>query len=103
VNVFVDGTPTNVNDTTAPSVPADVVAQSLGDKQVALSWTPSTDAGVGHVGYLVKRGTKIIARVWTPGYVDRPANVGTYSYTIVAFDGYGNNVAAEKVDGVSAW
>ena len=48
-------------------------------------------------------GTKIIARVWTPTYIDRPSSVGTYSYTIVAFDGYGNNVAAAKVDGVSAW
>jgi hypothetical protein len=103
VTVYPDGTPTNVSDTTAPTAPTGLTAQSLGDKQVALTWTASTDAGVGNVGYLVKRNSKTIARVWTPSYVDRPAKLGTYSYSVVAFDGYGNNVASTKVDGVAAW
>jgi cell wall-associated NlpC family hydrolase len=103
VNVYADGTPTDVVDTTAPTVPVGLTAQSLGDKQVGLSWTPSTDSGPTGVGYLVKRGTKIIARVWTPSYVDRPSSTGIYSYSVVAFDGYGNNVASTKVNGVSAW
>jgi hypothetical protein len=103
VNVYAEGTPTDVSDTTPPTVPTGLTAASLGDKQVGLSWTPSTDSGPTDVGYLVKRGTKIIARVWTPYYVDRPSSTGTYSYSVVAFDGYGNNVTSAKVDGVSAW
>lgn len=103
VTSYTDGTPTNVNDTTAPSTPTGVTTQSLGDKQVALSWQPSTDSGPSTVGYLIKRGTKIVARVWTTSYVDRPAKAGTYNYTVVAFDGYGNNVASTKVSGEAAW
>lgn len=103
VDVYVEGTPTDVTDNTPPTAPTGLTAQSLGDKRVALSWEPSTDSGPTDVGYLVKRGTKIIARVWTPGYVDRPANAGTYYYSVVAFDGYGNNATSAKVEGVAAW
>ncbi|MDL2334721.1 MAG: NlpC/P60 family protein [Chloroflexota bacterium] len=103
VTVLSDGTPANVTDTTAPTVPTGLTAESLGDKQVALSWQPSTDSGPSPVGYLIKRGTKIVARVWTPTYVDRPTTTGTYSYTVVAFDGYGNNVASDQVDGTADW
>ena len=103
VDVYFPGTPTNVDDTTPPTVPSSLTAQSLGDKQVALSWDPSTDSGPTDVGYLVKRGTKIIARVWTPYYVDRPANAGTYYYSVVAFDAYGNNVTSVKVEGYAIW
>jgi len=103
VNAYVEGTPTNVNDTTPPTVPTGLAAESLGDKQVALTWEPSVDSGPTGVGYLVKRGSKIVARVWTPYYVDRPSTAGTYSYTVVAFDGYGNNVTSAKVDGEAAW
>ena len=103
VTVYSDGTPTNVNDTTPPTVPTGLTAESLGDKQVALSWQPSTDSGPSQVGYLIKRGTKIVARVWTPNYVDRPTTAGTYSYSVVAFDGYGNNVSSTQVDGAADW
>jgi hypothetical protein len=103
VTAYVDGTPTNVNDTTPPTVPGDLIAESLGDKQVALSWQPSIDSGPTVVGYLIKRGNKIVARVWTPNYVDRPSKTGTYSYSVVAFDGYGNNVTSAKVDGEAVW
>ncbi|HEY8135512.1 MAG TPA: hypothetical protein VIF08_05680, partial [Candidatus Limnocylindrales bacterium] len=100
VDVYFPGTPTNVNDTTPPTVPTGLTAQSLGDKQVALSWQPSTDTS--DVGYLVKRGSKIIARVFGTNYVDRPSKAGAYSYSVVAFDAYGNTVASAKVDGVAA-
>jgi chitinase len=103
VTAYLPGTPTNVTDTTPPTVPADLTAQSLGDKQVALSWTASTDSGPSPLGYLVKRGSKIVARVWTTSYVDRPSTAGTYSYSVVAFDGYGNNVTSAKVSGEAAW
>ena len=103
VNAYVEGTPTNVNDTTPPTVPTGLAAESLGDKQVALTWEPSVDSGPTGVGYLVKRGSKIVARVWTPYYVDRPSTAGIYSYSVVAFDGYGNNVTSAKVEGEAAW
>jgi cell wall-associated NlpC family hydrolase len=103
VTAYVAGTPTNVVDTTPPTVPTDLTAESLGDKQVALSWTASTDPGPTGVGYLIKRGSKIIARVWTTSYIDRPATAGTYGYSVVAFDGYGNNVTSDKVYGEAAW
>lgn len=101
VDVYFDGTDLNVNDNTPPTAPTGLTAESLGDKQVALSWQPSTDPS--GVGYLVKRGTKIIARVFTTSYVDRPSTTGTYSYSVVAFDAYGNNVGSGKVDGVATW
>jgi len=101
VDVYFPGTPTDASDTTAPPAPTGLTAQSLGNKQVALSWQPSTDSS--GVGYLVKRGTKIIARVFETSYVDRPSTAGTYNYSVVAFDAYGNNATSTKVEGVAAW
>ena len=101
VDVYFPGTNLDNLENTPPSAPTGLTAQSLGDKQVALSWQPSTDPS--GVGYLVKRGTKTIARVFTNSYVDRPSSTGTYSYSVVAFDAYGNNVGSGKVDGVAAW
>ena len=97
VDVYFPGTNLSVNDTTPPTAPTGLTAQSLGDKQVALNWQPSTDAN--GVGYLVKRGTKIIARVFTTSFTDRPTKAGTYTYTVVAFDAYGNTAAPLKVSG----
>ncbi|MEA2676131.1 MAG: hypothetical protein QOJ81_272 [Chloroflexota bacterium] len=101
VDAYFPGTATNPGDNTPPTAPTGLAAQSLGDKQVALSWQPSTDPS--GVGYLVKRGTKIIARVFTTNYVDRPSTAGTYHYSVVAFDAYGNNVGSGQIDGVAAW
>ena len=101
VDVYFEGTDLSVNDNTPPSAPTGLTTQSLGDKQVALSWQPATD--VSGVGYLVKRGTKILARIFTTSYVDRPSSTGTYNYSVVAFDAYGNNVSSAKVAGISAW
>jgi hypothetical protein len=101
VGVYFPGTDPNVTDNTPPTAPTGLTAQSLGDKQVALSWQPSTDPS--GVGYLVKRGTKIIARVFTTSYVDRPAKAGSYNYSVVAFDAYGNNVGSGKVTGDAIW
>jgi cell wall-associated NlpC family hydrolase len=100
---YVDGTPTNVDDTTPPTTPTNLTAESIGNKQVALTWDASTDSGPTPVGYVVMRGDKPIARVLTPGYVDTPSKVGTYSYSVFAYDGYGNNVRTAKVAGVAEW
>jgi hypothetical protein len=103
VDVYAEGTPTDVVDTEPPTAPAGLTAQSLGNKQVALTWVPSSDTGPTVVGYLVKRGAKIIARVWTPYFVDMAPKARTYYYSVVAFDGYGNNVTSAPVEGVAAW
>jgi hypothetical protein len=103
VDVYFEGTPTDVTDTTPPTVPTGLTTQSIGDKKVVLSWQASTDSGPTDVGYLVKRGKKIIARVFDTSYVDRPSQVGTYNYSVVAFDGYGNYATSAKVEGVAAW
>jgi hypothetical protein len=101
VDVYFPGTNLDAIENTPPSAPTGLTTQSLGDKKVALSWTASSDPS--GVGYLVKRGTKIIARVFTTSYVDRPSNTGTYNYSVVAFDAYGNNATSTKVEGISAW
>jgi len=103
VDAYFPGTPTDVSDNTPPTAPTGLTTQSIGDKKVVLSWQSSTDSGPTDVGYLVKRGNKIIARVWTPYYVDRPSNAGTYYYSVVAFDAYGNYAISAKVEGVAAW
>jgi hypothetical protein len=103
VDAYFPGTPTDVSDNTPPTAPTDLTAQSLGNKQVALSWQPSTDSGPTDVGYLVKRGKTIIARVFDTSYVDRPSTAGTYYYSVVAFDGYGNYATSTNVEGVAAW
>ena len=97
VDVYFPDTDLSVHDTTAPTVPTGLTTQSLGAKKVALSWQPSTDPS--GVGYLVKRGKKIVARVFTTSYVDTAPKVNTYNYSVIAFDDYGNNVASAKVSG----
>ena len=102
VSVYVDGTPTDVRDVTPPTTPAGMTTQSLGSFRVELSWQPSTDTGPTAVGYLVMRGRLPVARVSTPYFVDQPAKSGTYSYKIIAFDGYGNLAYSVRVAGVAA-
>ena len=100
---YVDGAPPNADDTTPPTQPTDLTAQTLGNKQVVLSWTPSTDSGPTAVSYIVLRNAKALARVSTPSYLDTPSNVGTYTYQVTAYDGYGNYSQSEKTSGVAAW
>jgi hypothetical protein len=97
VNVYFPDTDLSVTDNTPPTAPTGVTTQSLGDKQVAISWNPSEDPS--GVGYLVKRNKKIVARVFGTSYVDRPSKVGTYNYRIIAFDAYGNNVTSGVTEG----
>jgi hypothetical protein len=99
VRSYTDGTPTNVVDTTPPTVPTGLTAESLGDRQVRLTWNPSTDTGPSAVGYLVMRGKRILARASEPWFLDTPGKIGEYTYKITAFDGYGNLAATVKVVG----
>jgi hypothetical protein len=96
---YLPGTPPNANDNTPPTVPDDLSAATVGNKQVSLTWDASTDSGPGPIGYTVLRNNKPIAMVSTPGYLDTLAKVGTYTYTVMAYDGWGNHVTSAGVVG----
>jgi len=84
-------------DTTAPSVPVNVVAAAASTNQVNVTWSASTD-NVGVTGYLVERsqgaGSTSFAQVGTPAaasYSDAGLLAGTvYNYRVRAADAAGN-------------
>lgn len=103
----ITGTPT-VADTAAPTTPTGVLAIG-GSRQVALSWTASSD-NVGVTGYLVQRSTTgkpgSYAQVATPT-ATQWTNSGlrsgrTYWYVISARDGAGNVSAASAAASAKA-
>jgi hypothetical protein len=77
-------------DTTPPSVPQGLKAESLGYRRVGLSWQPSSDDRPGTIKYQIFRnGTKIAATTDT-FFTDRPDVAGTYKYKVRAKDAAGN-------------
>ena len=79
-----------VGDITPPTVPANLTGSALSTTQIRLSWTASTDAGIGVAGYYVYRDGATIPTATVSGattYTDSglTANTG-YSYTLRAFD-----------------
>lgn len=83
-------------DTTAPTVPGNVIATANSDTQITINWDASTDA-VGVASYRLRRGG-----VDVPGataltglsYVDTGLTASTlYSYTVSAVDAAGNRSA----------
>jgi uncharacterized repeat protein (TIGR03806 family) len=89
--VSVTTLPAQTNDSTPPSVPANVVASAVAgsSSQIRLTWSASTDAS-GISGYRIFRdgGATAIATVTATSYTDNGlAPSTTYSYTVVALDG----------------
>jgi hypothetical protein len=85
--------PTPTADTTAPSVPAGVVATAISDTQVNLSWTASSD-NVGVTGYKVFRNGVQVSTTSNSSYQDTGLSAGTTAiYTISAYDAAGNTSA----------
>lgn len=79
-------------DTTPPTDPTQVAAVALSHHEVALSWSPSSDA-VGVAGYTILRdGTALGDRPPQPtSYTDTTAAPdATYVYEVQAFDAAGN-------------
>jgi uncharacterized repeat protein (TIGR03806 family) len=78
------------NDTTAPTVPADLTATAVGTSEIRLTWSPSADTGgAGFAGYRVYRdgGTTPLASVPVNAYADTGLSPGTtYRYTVTAYD-----------------
>lgn len=82
-------------DTTAPTVPTNLVASSRTDTSITLSWDLSTD-NVSVSGYDIYRGSNPtpIATTISTGYTDSGLSVDTaYAYKVRAHDASGNNSA----------
>jgi len=90
IDIYNDG---RTGDTTPPSTPANLSATAISSSAINLSWTASTD-NVGVTGYRIYRGGVQIGTSGTPSYADSNlASNTSYSYTVAAVDGAGNNSA----------
>ncbi len=77
-------------DTTSPSTPSDLSANSVSSSQIILSWTASTDDR-GVVDYKVYRDGTLRATVTSTTFSDSGLIEATpYCYTVVANDSAGN-------------
>ncbi|MBI5530722.1 MAG: DUF4082 domain-containing protein [Candidatus Doudnabacteria bacterium] len=77
-------------DTTAPTVPTNLIATATSVSTISLTWTAATD-NVGVVGYRVYRNGVQIATTTSASYNNSGLNSGTtYSYMVDAFDAAGN-------------
>lgn len=84
-------------DTTAPSVPGNLVAAATSQAQVNLTWSPSTD-NVAVVGYKLYRSGSQIAVTSATAYSQTGLTAGTtYSYTVAAYDAAGNTSVSSAV------
>ena len=78
-------------DNTAPSAPKNVTGKAVGDQQIQLTWSPSTD-NVSVAGYRVYRGASpsslaLYGSVTTTQFADTSiAPKTTYYYAVMAFD-----------------
>ncbi|HUC20914.1 MAG TPA: DUF4082 domain-containing protein, partial [Candidatus Polarisedimenticolaceae bacterium] len=80
----------SIDDTTAPSAPANLTAGSYSVGQVNLNWSASTD-NFQTVGYKIFRGGTQVGTSLTTSYADMGVSAGTgYSYTVRAYDATGN-------------
>lgn len=78
-------------DTTAPTVPTNLVAGNISTSSAQLDWTASTD-DTGVAGYKVRRDSVQVAAVTGTTYTDTGLNSNTsYSYTVEAYDAAGNH------------
>ena len=95
--------PTTGGDTTPPTVPQGLTATAQSATSIALTWTASTDTGLGVAGYRIFRnaGTMPIASVTATSYTDTNLSAATqYTYTVRAFDGA--SPANESANSVAA-
>jgi len=74
------------NDTTAPSVPSNLVATATSPTTVALTWTASTD-NVVVTGYGIYRDGTLAGNSAVPSFSDTGLTAATaYSYSVSAYD-----------------
>ena len=86
-------TGTTLAEAQAPSVPTNVAAMALSSSSIQVTWTASTD-NTGVTGYKVYRNAALAGTSSGTVYMDSGlAPSTTYSYTVSAYDGSGNNSA----------
>lgn len=101
INV-VDTAPTT--DTTPPTAPTNLTADSVSKSQINLSWSAATD-NVGVAGYKIFRDGTEVGTASKTSYIDTGLrSLTSYSYYIKAFDAAGNlsdssNIATTKTEG----
>ncbi|WNR46221.1 discoidin domain-containing protein [Paenibacillus roseipurpureus] len=84
---------TDVGDTEAPSVPTTLVAKETAYDRVKIGWNASTD-NLNVASYDVYRDGTLIGHTTTTEYLDMGVQPkATYSYTVKAVDGGGNQSA----------
>jgi chitodextrinase len=82
-----------VADNQAPSVPTGVTATGTSGSTATVSWTASTD-NVRVTGYHVYRNGSLVGTATAASYQDTGLTPNTtYTYTVSAFDGAGNESA----------
>jgi hypothetical protein len=84
-------------DTQPPTAPQGLAAEAVNSARVDLSWTPSTDAGSGVVGYRVYRNSEPspLGSVAALRYQDVSVAAGArYFYQVRAYDAAGNESEA---------
>jgi endonuclease I/chitodextrinase len=83
-------------DTTAPTAPSSLIASGTTQTSTNLSWAASTD-NVGVTEYAVYQGTTLKATLTTTSYTVTGLTAATsYSFTVKAKDGAGNNSASSN-------
>lgn len=88
-------------DTTPPSVPTSLTAVGTSGTTASLSWTASTD-NIRVAGYHVSRNGIQVGTATGTSYQDSGLSPNTtYSYTISAFDGAGNESAQSTAASVT--
>lgn len=89
-------------DTTAPSTPTNFKVVSSVEKNVQLSWAPSTD-NIAVANYQVTRNGAALGSTANTAYTDTTAAAGqTYTYTVKATDAAGNTSGTATVSAVVA-
>ncbi len=82
------------NDTTAPTIPANLHTSSVFDTSINLAWDVSTD-DVAVIGYKIYRNGSLISTASGNSYHDSGLNPATnYSYTVQAYDAANNTSAS---------
>lgn len=93
INAFLNVTP----DAVPPTAPTNLSAIALSTTQIKLTWTAATD-DVGVTAYKIFRGASQVGTVTGTTFTDTGLIAGSkYSYTVVAYDAFGNASPATAI------
>ena len=84
------GSSSTESDLTAPSQPSNLVARSVNNTSITISWSASSD-NIAVTSYRIFRDSTEIATTTSTSYQDQGLSANTqYQYTIEAYDAAGN-------------